>query len=66
MRAGLSAILLSVTQPIAIIVGLPFWLIYKWKLRSMLDYEEPAEASNYGWPASPEPDHRTFHPQKKR
>ena len=49
MRAGLSAIMLSVVQPVAIFVGLPLWLIYRYKIKTMLDYEEPLEASTNGW-----------------
>ena len=66
MRAGLSAIMLSVVQPVAIFVGLPLWLIFRYKLKTMLDYEEPLEISTNGWPSSPEHDPRVFYPQKKR
>jgi len=58
--------MLSVVQPVAIFVGLPFWLIYRYKLKTMLDYEEPPEASADGWLPSPEHDSRAFYPQKKR
>ena len=66
MRSGLTAILLSVCSPLALVIGAPFYGIWWLMTKELREELEPPILSKDGWPPSPTNDTRVFHPQKKR
>lgn len=65
MKGLLSGILVAVASPIALLLGLVFYLLVFLKSKEW-DDDPHHEFCPDGWPASPKNDTRIFYPQKKR